>query len=353
MCVHRVAAMGIVAGAAVLLTGCPKSHPSPAAQGKIAFVSEDRDHNCGIWAMNADGTQPTQLTDDGDYPVWSPDGSRIAFLAGRVNAQYGLYVMSADGSDRKRVCDERAASVPPSWSPDGTQIAFASGRDIWVVDADGGDLLNLTRDAGLDAYPAWSPDGAWIAFQGVRQGNEGIFVVRPDGTGLKRLTHSPRADRFPRWSPDGTKIVFERFPDEDREMRLGRDVWLMNADGSDQRKLVEFAIDPVWSHDGRTIACVHQRGTVEARVYTVSPEGGNAVPRTADGAGSQDSDPSWSPDGRQIAYCAESWPDGWYDIFVVNADGTDRRQLTHMPTMERNPIWQPEAPPGLAPTGSP
>ena len=93
----------------------------------------------------------------------------------------------------------------PVWSPDGTRIAFESFRegngDIYVMNADGSGLTRLTSDPALDSSPSWSPDGTRIAFESSREGNINIYVIDADGSNLARLTDDPAVDKDPVWSP--------------------------------------------------------------------------------------------------------------------------------------------------------
>lgn len=111
-----------------------------------------------------------QLTNlGGEEPVWSPDGTRIAFTSHR-HYHSSIYVMDADGSDVERLTNfGRGSAASPAWSPDGTRIAFASNSHdgnakVHVMDADGSGVEQVTNHSGNDQHPAWSPDGTRIAF---------------------------------------------------------------------------------------------------------------------------------------------------------------------------------------------
>ncbi len=190
--------------------------------GKTIACSRDGD----IWVMDADGSNPRNLTnyeaaewwmDEG--PAWSPDGQHIAFSsnrAGRISAQApatDIWVMDADGSDPRNLTDSATNDVCPAWSPDGQYVAFQSDRDgnceIYVMEADGSDPRNLTNHEGNDFLPAWSPDGSTIAFDSDRDANREIYLMGAGGSNLRRLTDREGMDGLPTWSPDGRYIAFQ------------------------------------------------------------------------------------------------------------------------------------------------
>jgi len=217
---------------------------------RIAFRSQ-RDRNDEIYVMNSDGSCQVNLTNDpaDDWsPAWSPDGKRIAFAHFFEGKQYSdIAIMNVDGSGLQRLTS--AHGEYPAWSPDGTRIAFASARDgnyeIYVMNADGSQQTRLTNNAAYDMSPAWSPDGKQIVFDTQRDtfppreigvGPEfEIHIINSDGTGDTRLTNNTDEDRFPTWAPN-SKIVFAR----------NGNLFIMNADGSDQTLLLNSATFPAW-----------------------------------------------------------------------------------------------------------
>jgi len=125
--------------------------------------------------------------------------------------------MKADGSDLTPLTENPITDlqhVMPVWSPDGSRVAFASGfageRDIEVVDVGTAARTRLTTAPGDDQDPSWSPDGSKIAFGSERGGDFEIYVMNPDGSGVEQVTDNEVDDNNPAWSPDGTRFAFER-----------------------------------------------------------------------------------------------------------------------------------------------
>ena len=290
----------------------------PAGLSRIAFGACLDDDRCGIFVMNADGSNVKQLTDPSSSrnldPAWSPDGRLIAFSGFQhcvFNAPGTLctseiFTMNADGSRVTRLTNRpNTGSYYPTWSPDGRRIAFqnttfrfpASGVDavdIYAMDADGSNPVRLTNDPGSDLAPSWSPDGSRIAFLSVRDGDEEIYVINADGSNPRRLTNSPGSDQFPAWSPDGTRIAFSSDRDGSPSLE-GRDIYVMNAaDGLGLVRLTDdpaYDTGPAWSPDGSRIAFTSGRDG--SGLFVMNADGSGVVRIRAGFAGP----PSWSPIG--------------------------------------------------------
>jgi Tol biopolymer transport system component len=138
-------------------------------------------------------------------PTWTPDGTRIVFRSRPVGGTSDIWVMNADGSNRRQLTTHTATDIDPSVSPDGTRIAFVSSRDgdgeIFVMDIDGGNVRQITFNTATEDGPSWSPDSARIVFDSLRDGNWEIYVINADGTGEIRLTNNAARDDFPKWAP--------------------------------------------------------------------------------------------------------------------------------------------------------
>jgi Tol biopolymer transport system component len=183
--------------------------------------------------------------------------------------------------------------------------------------------------------PAWSPDGQKIAWTSTGHGTgTDVFVMNADGSDQQNLTPKPGNQRRPRWSPDGHAILFTAVPPGQPQpaTRWGapyRDVYVMNADGSAQRNLTHtpkaVESDPAWSPDGQHIAFSRLTGPPwEIRIVVMNADESrkHAVTQELHRIGdSTGTTIGWSPDGRTIAF------DDHDAIYLVNADGTGLRPL--------------------------
>src|SRR5438552_15997250 len=187
---------------------------------RIAFYSDrnfnlpDRDDNVDIYVMAPDGSGLTRLTNDpasDAFPYWSPDGQRLAFYSER-DGQGDVYIMNADGSGVKRVTDDAALDIPYGWSPDGQRLLVSSGRsgnlDLFTMKTDGGDVKRVTSLEGDDVAAQWSPDGSEIAFESATGRNVEVYAVNADGSNLVDLTLRPLRDAHPVRAPDSVRLAF-------------------------------------------------------------------------------------------------------------------------------------------------
>jgi TolB protein len=181
----------------------PDWHPDGT---KLSFDSESNLQG-NVYVLNADGSGLRVLIEDGFWADWSPDGAQIVFASSR-DGSVELYVANADGSNQTRLTNNSTLDVFPVWSPDGRRIAFTEveRRQIYVISADGSGEQQLTRQ-GRCENAAWSPDGSAIAFQSSSQGNFEIYTLnvedalRDASVTSRRLTNSPAADMWPAWGP--------------------------------------------------------------------------------------------------------------------------------------------------------
>jgi Tol biopolymer transport system component len=260
---------------------------------------------------------------------------------GDGGGSWGLSVMRPDGSAVIRLHSAPDAA-DGSWSPNGKQVAFEKevepgNVEVFVMNADGTDVRRLTDSPGPDVWPDWFPDGRRIAFTSFRSGPPNIYAMNADGSGVEALTNETDTGSLqPSVSSTGQRIVFQRSKEFEPPA-----IWVMNADGSGQEPVTEPAgyvnVDPQFSPDGRRIVFASNRlGGFE--IFLMNADGSNQVALT--GSPGADFNPTFSPDGRSIAW----WKlrGGTGDIWVMDADGTSETNVTNTPsTFEGFPDWAP------------
>jgi Tol biopolymer transport system component len=295
-------------------------------------------------AVACDGVEPTAtqasvraLAVEPDIgTVAKPEPSLVAYVTGRAGIT-DVSIMDIASGRSHAITRDRANAWSPVWSPDGTQIAFSSNRDalgfnIWVVPAAGGTPVKYTGAGGTS--PDWSPDGSKIAFSSY-SGTTDIWVVNADRTSQTRITNTTDAwENEPVWSPNGSKLAYS-------SARAGStQIWIMNADGTGQAQLTGLtdtspSYSPTWSPDGTKIAFASFRAG-RGDLYVMNADGTNQT-RITDTTTGTESDPRWS--ARGIVFSAIV--DGTQSLFLINPDGTGLTQLSRGSTPSYEPAWKP------------
>ena len=275
------------------------------------------------------------LAADDQFPVVSPDGSRIAFLSQRDGTD-DLYVMNSDGNHVLRLTQTPEAERQPSWSADGKAVRFSvwdkDSSRMYAVDAEGGNVNEIGKVQGRSV--AISADGkrdlhalgTWTAVQ--------LIESDLDGTHPRQLSDGSSVVWSPRWSPDGKTIAFTG-----RDAKGILHIYLMDADGSKVRQLTHFdpadgqAQCPAWSPDGRQLA-VQANTKDSAHVWIVDAKSGAARKLASHAQAFLDELPSWFPDGKRVAF--QSNRGGRMAIWTMSIDGSDPRQLSSV--ADRNAV---------------
>lgn len=266
----------------------------------------------------------------------------------------GIYVMRADGSGIRalRRGGVAASASGLAWSPDGRRLAFAADHGIWVMGADGGGLVRLVdARAGTAMSPTWSPDGRRIAY-GTFLDRGRLWVMNADGSNQRLLVTRPPSRLYAAtgidWSPTSGRVAFTTGGWQSS-------LYVVNTNGSRLRELpnaTRVAYQPEWSPDGHRIAFTHAFGASGGVIAVIDPDHSAPVQFLTNGD-ARDTDPTWSGDGRGIAFlrsegslCLDCPPErrSSTEIFFMNPDGAAVKRLTHNLMGEGSPAWQPVAP---------
>ncbi len=256
-CILAVFGPGRTAGSAP--TDLSTLRPQTEFSGKIAFQSDLGGSN-GIYVLTGGGLRKLGgVAGTNEFPKWSPDGRRIAFMA-KVDGKFQVFVMNEDGSGAKQVSHSKFEAIEPGWFPDGKRIAYTEQRKtglrkvyaLITLDLQTGAETRTLPDFGRSTSLAeFSPDGNLVAFTGGRLIGWAVFI-HDFRTGETRLLTEGGGACRPHFSPDGRKIAFVS-----SEADKKGDIWLINPDGSGKARLTDlpetYDYYPSWSPDGRFI----------------------------------------------------------------------------------------------------
>jgi Tol biopolymer transport system component/DNA-binding winged helix-turn-helix (wHTH) protein len=308
---------------------------------KVIYYKEG-DESGALFLANSDGSGEKQLPFLAGNMDWSPDGSKVVYQYGRGNSDIYLYTL--DTGKIETLVDDPAFDSDPSFSPDGRRIAFISGRDgnqeIYVEDIDGSNLQRLTTHPARDAFPTFSPDGTQIVFNSNREGESmDVYIMNADGSDPRRLTNwnTDEEIRPGCWSPDGTQILFV-------SGQSGRDnIYAMSIEPFAPRELLtDVATNlqyPTYSADGTKMLfrSITDDGSGEFRLMDTNTKRVTTLRKLQPSEGNA----RLSPDGNWIVY--QDRINDNSEVCLIRSDGTGEiKNLTNNPARDGGPSWSPD-----------
>lgn len=342
---------------------------SPAGD-RIAFYAFAKD-GFAIWSMAPDGSELVQHTSsdyDSRYPSYSPDGTRLYYA---TDQEGGYSLRSLDLDSGRAVALTRAVdtgyerpdtpyfrgagnAVYPVVSPDGTRLAFVIDglKDTLVVqDLAAGSERTALYEFDLLGAPAWSPDSAALYLVGIEAGHSHLARVSVDGAAVSRLVDAgdvfpfrpdPRADGSVLYTADGAvQVLAAAGAGEPQQIPFSATVSLHRKPyerrrydlASTEPQLALGIIDPVLSPDGSQLVFA-----AVGDLWIAEVAGGPARQLTDDPH--IDLSPSWSPDGKQIAWISDR--EGTADLWLLELASGQTTQLTDFEEPSNMPVWSPD-----------
>ena len=277
---------------------------------EIAYINER-----SLYLMDSDGSNKRELaTDIMESPIWSPSGDYILYIGHSPTTLWVVIRIDANGDNRTILCGSTIEPRLASWSPDGQKIIFTTWNGILsVMNADGSNLHTVTENVYTPETPRWSPDKNTLLFTKGVDFDLDMYFINSDGSNLTRLPIDSTYETQLQFSIDGTKVFF-------CGSNLGSDIFSVNCDGSGFVNLtsdMEFRTSgfPQLSHDGTKVAFTsNQTGEYAAPyIYIMAIDGSGKQQLTVQVNGRI----SWSPDGKEIAFClSQDYKSGIYSIQV-------------------------------------
>lgn len=312
-------------GLAALCAAAPAQAAFPGAPGPIAYsktTADEVEDSGGLFAHGPSKKDaPIQLTEDpGDgSPSYSPNGRLIVFSGNRDPGETQgshIYLMKSDGSGLKQLTSGSFYDSNPSFSPDGKLVVFdrgglqGRGTHIFSVSTEGSGLRQIGNSEGSDSDPTFTPNGRRIVFvsnrmSSGRRDRSNILSMRPDGTRIRLLIGGPREEYDPDVSPNGRAIAFA----SNRDHGHGPNLFVARMSGGHIRELTHSRHDcfesacyasPSWSPDGKHIAFL-SIGRYSSGVTVMRADGHGFSKEFAEGGteeegfGSHVGAPGWGP----------------------------------------------------------
>lgn len=232
----------------------------------------------------------------------------------------------------------------PFPSPDGKKLVFEMNiggfQQLFTMNLDGSGQIQITHDPANHDSPSWSPNGKKIAYVSDKNDHEIIYAMNPEGGGEEQLTDDQMDAIHPNWSPDSSKIIFCTDDDLHPPKKNASQIYSVDVVTKRVTVLISGGTNtyPSWSPDGRRIAFRRIIGDLNSEVFVANADGSD--PHNVTNHPAFDGWPAWSPDGTQIAFSSNR--NANYQIFLMKSDGSDVRLLANTEGRATEPRWSVE-----------
>ena len=304
---------------------------------RIVFVSE-RGGDQMVYTMGSDGSEVSSVPSGGDQsvvPSWSPTRNHVALLS-LDDDESRLVILSQDGDEWDSCTIDEDRVLNYSWDPKGEYVAFLAGTpedgEIYVTDVECANVGQLTYSGGAMALGNWSEDGQWVVYSIIGGADEGVFLRNPTGVDRKRV--DDKATTQLAFAPKGDVLAFMTQEKDDEDARI----WVIEDVHQPAPASLTNQAAPdstfAWSPDGKTIAYVSSRDG-DPEIYTMQANGSDQKQLTNNEFA--DTLPSWSVNGKRIIFVSDL--PGNKEIFVMDEDGSNQQRLTNNDYNDTQPRW--------------
>lgn len=263
-------------------------------------------------------------------------GTKIAYTS-RVGRFKELFIMNLDGTEVKKLTDDKGLVVSPRWSPRGDRIAYTSYRtkapDVYTILPEGGTPQQVTSSQALELGAVFSPDGSGFLASSSASGVSNLVLFDLRGRMTRQVTSGASIDVSPSYSPDGSQVAFCS------NRSGGPQIYVMYMGAGSARRISftdsTYCTSPVWSPKGDKIAFVCRKGGNQ--LFVADVDGSNTVQLTFDG---NNEDPSFAPDGRYLVFDTTTLGGG-RNLAIVSLSTGRMKGLTSGRIENGQPVWSP------------